>query len=554
NSRSHAYTNGSNGAHGYGNHNGHGSFDAGLPDGHGTGLGIASEGMSGKHDGPSMIYSASAPSPSTLNSLVPRPKRRTELFTHQESPYFYPAQQHFNLHSLDRSMNYNIKISAKIDRGFFLASEAWTCYRRNYFQLSASFSIHELDSFNEPEVPCLLDRNGELVTVRAFLVCIGAQIQNGEKVIELVQHTPKRDKGPQITPRPTHIRAGGDLNLCSSGSSPNVITFERVQFKTATANNGKRRAAQQYYQVHVDLFAELDNGELVLVANSFSAPLVVRGRSPGHYADNEDSMQEPIHSSDMRYHYRHDSISSIGGGPLGSPVSPEYPYYPGYGYGSSYPYQSLGSASHLASQAHDGNYYARKDSESYPTSPISSAGPHPGESVSPDMYSSSGFIPGSPSSYHRLSVSSHQSYNGSNYSQYSYGGPQQHHDIYRDQDHETQMAGLRIHSPTSPIPSSTTGSPLSTPRRQSFSTSLITKNSERGIGGSTTTRKSRSISLSGTITTTTTINKPSSNKLRISRTGPTTPTREMSGKGGIHGGYSRDRIPESLIEEQHSMS
>lgn len=273
--------------------------------------------------------------------------------------------------------SYNIKIAAKIDRGFFLASNDWTCYRRNYFQLSASFGIQGLDSSIHSEVPCLLERNGELLAVRSFLVCIGAQIQNGEKVIELVQHTPKRDKGPQITPRPTHIRAGGDLNANSPGSY--VITFERVQFKTATANNGKRRAAQQYYQVHVDLFAELESGDLILVAKLYSAPLVVRGRSPGHYAENDEDLQDGAQSVDSRHHYRNDSVSSMSGAPLGSPVSPgEYPYYSGYAYGSSYPYQSLTSASHMA-HSQDAGYYNsnRKDSESYPGSPLSPAAvPH----------------------------------------------------------------------------------------------------------------------------------------------------------------------------------
>lgn len=267
-----------------------------------------------------------------------------------------------------------------------MAANDWTCYRRNYFQISASFAVAGLDPSLHSEVPCLLDKGNELVTVRAFLVCIGARIQHGEKVIELVQHTPKRDKGPQITPQPTHIRAGGDLSLGSSGTSPHVVTFERVQFKTATANNGKRRAAQQYYQVHVDLYAELDNGELVLVANSFSAPLVVRGRSPGHYADTDDAPVDPVHGVDTRYHYRNDSISSsAGGGPLGSPgSSSEYSYYSGYGgYGpSSYPYQSLGSASHIATQPHESNYYDRKDPDSYPASPLSPAGPHPNGKLS----------------------------------------------------------------------------------------------------------------------------------------------------------------------------
>jgi hypothetical protein len=69
----------------------------------------------------------------------------------------------------------------------------------------------------------------------------------------------------------------------------------------------------------------------------------------------------------------------MSGAPLGSPVSPgEYPYYNGYSYGSSYPYQSLTSASHLAHSQDTSSYYnnSRKDSESYSGSPLSPVAPH----------------------------------------------------------------------------------------------------------------------------------------------------------------------------------
>ncbi|KAF9321960.1 hypothetical protein BG003_009278 [Podila horticola] len=470
-------------------------------------------------------------------------------------------------------------VSARIDRGFFLAANDWTCYRRNYFQLSAAFSFQEVDSMMHPEPPCLLDRNGELLRVRCFMICIGAQIQNGEKIIELVQHTPKRDKGPQMTPQPTRVRAGGDLTMSSSNMNPNVITFERVQFKTATANNGKRRAAQQYYQVHVDLFAELEGGELVLVASAFSAPLVVRGRSPGHYADNEDShLSVSSHTMDGRHPYSRSD--SIGGGPLSPTPGNGYAHFGGYSYGSSYPYQSLGSASHLA-QSHDGNYYDRD--ESYPSSPLSPPGAHQGASVSPDMYSPSGFSgPESPTSFPRLpQLHNH----GSHYPYGSYS--QSYRSDSHFEDHETQMAGLRIHSPTSPIPGSANpvvmsapSSPSGTPRRQSFSTSLLSsKKSERGVGSANNTRKSRSISLSGTM-----VSKRSSSKTRSIRTVPLTPSKDLGrisggavngGSGGLVGGalghghhnnghhhsnghhnghghglgFSKDRIPESLMED-----
>ncbi|KAF9905836.1 hypothetical protein EC991_001241 [Linnemannia zychae] len=543
NGNGYSYNNGNGNGH---NHAKHGSIDEQprSPD----------EGFPTGPDPSSAIYSTSAPSPSMgPQSPTIRVKRR-EVFPYQESPYFHPTQQMCNLFSPDQSMSYNLKIAAKIDRGFFLASNDWTCYRRNYFQLSASFGVQGLDSSIHSEVPCLLERNGDLLAVRSFLVCIGAQIQGGEKVIELVQHTPKRDKGPQITPRPTHIRAGGDLNANSPGSY--VITFERVQFKTATANNGKRRAAQQYYQVHVDLFAELESGDLILVAKSYSAPLVVRGRSPGHYADNDEDHQDGAQSVDSRHHYRNDSVSSMSGMPLGSPVSPgEYPYYTGYSYGSSYPYQSLASASHLAhSQDTSGYYSNRKDSESYPGSPLSPAAPHAithAESVSPDMYSPAGFVgPESPAlSIGRVSHSTSHYGSSNSYSHYSSSyNSQSHYDMYRE-DHETQaqMAGLRIHSPSSPKPSSVASSPAATPRRQSFSSTLISKTTERGVGGSTT-RKSRSISLSGTTTTTTVSKRPISNT-RPSRTVPATPPNEMHSRGGH--GFSKDRIPESPMEDQH---
>jgi len=148
---------------------------------------------------------------------------------------------------------------------------------------------------------------------------------SGGKAIELVQHTPKRDKGPQgkpdrvkLSPQPAaSLGAFPGLPTVSnpllSGSQgpgqqeyeqsysqqsqqqQTLANFDRIQFKSATANNGKRRAAQQYYHLIVELYAEIGghssnalgpDGRLVKVATRISAPMVVRGRSPGHYQDD----------------------------------------------------------------------------------------------------------------------------------------------------------------------------------------------------------------------------------------------------------------------------
>jgi meiosis-specific transcription factor NDT80 len=147
---------------------------------------------------------------------------------------------------------------------------------------------------------------------------------SGGKTIELIQHTPKRDKGPQLKmqkellaptpPGKTHEHGGYGLNnfhqpstapgpqlpLQTDGDSSQQYSpashansnyqhnFERIQFKSATANNGKRRAQQQYYHLIVELWANVQNPRdqeprWVKVAARSSNPVVVRGRSPSHY-------------------------------------------------------------------------------------------------------------------------------------------------------------------------------------------------------------------------------------------------------------------------------
>lgn len=138
------------------------------------------------------------------------------------------------------------------------------------------------------DFPCLAKcANGQLEEIHCFMLGVTARLSDCDKAIQLIQHTPKRDKGPQTTPLPKLIRPGGNLGFSAVGSSQSIVTFERLQFKTATANNGKRRAAQQYYVIVVELLAKLRNGHTITVATARSSPLVVRGRSPGHYAETD---------------------------------------------------------------------------------------------------------------------------------------------------------------------------------------------------------------------------------------------------------------------------
>ncbi|KAG0358945.1 hypothetical protein BGZ54_010213 [Gamsiella multidivaricata] len=233
---------------------------------------------------------------------------------------------------MSQTQSFKLRVMARIDRGFFTANKIWTCYRRNYFQVSTAYSILGFDYSQESEVPCLVelkdpmpgptddphlqddfnsqrdpgamigsldnlrlnDNNSagtgtsRLAVVTGFSITITSKIASTDKKIDLIQHTPKRDKGPQIVPGLRPIRGGGTLTLAGASTNQNVVTFERVQFKTATANNGKRRAAQQFYILMVDLYAHTEDGQVFMVASSQSDSLVVRGRSPGHYIDTPE--------------------------------------------------------------------------------------------------------------------------------------------------------------------------------------------------------------------------------------------------------------------------
>ncbi|KAF7724190.1 hypothetical protein EC973_001262 [Apophysomyces ossiformis] len=150
-----------------------------------------------------------------------------------------------------------------MERGLFLSESNWTCYRRNYFQLT---SMLVLPSSDNTTVLC------QQKLVRRFLLKLTAR-SSEDRPVELIQLTTKRDKGPRITPPSLAIRPG------------EWGTFRRIQFKSATANNGKKRASQQYFSLVIELLAELDDASQETIARCQSVPIVVRGRSPSHYGE-----------------------------------------------------------------------------------------------------------------------------------------------------------------------------------------------------------------------------------------------------------------------------
>jgi hypothetical protein len=66
------------------------------------------------------------------------------------------------------------------------------------------------------------------------------------------------------------------------------IAWKRLQFKHATANNGRRKGLQQHYIIQINLIATLATGETVKLAEIQSGPIIVRGRSPRNFDSRKD--------------------------------------------------------------------------------------------------------------------------------------------------------------------------------------------------------------------------------------------------------------------------
>lgn len=238
---------------------------------------------------------------------------------HAHIPPLLGLTQHGQLMYANGHGPIKIEIHGTIDKGFFLSEGEWTCYRRNYFSCVCSYSLSPM----YPNAAMQWTPSTSPTTTYdlfGFSMSIAAVVSESDShTIELVQHTPKRDKGPtqqpekvQMAPKPHHqsnhplaniYQDGHNHRLVGGGSGgalyegfsqpqgthPTEHTFERIQFKQATANNGKRRAAQQYYHLVVELYGhvcEAGRGapdQWLKIAQRKSAKMIVRGRSPGHY-------------------------------------------------------------------------------------------------------------------------------------------------------------------------------------------------------------------------------------------------------------------------------
>ncbi|KAK3303346.1 uncharacterized protein B0T15DRAFT_539890 [Chaetomium strumarium] len=185
-----------------------------------------------------------------------------------------------------------------------------TCYRRNLWQISGQITLPR-------HVAQYVDDQGRRAPVVELAASITAVESIEGRVAEMITIPWRGSNAPMgaeetkvvSTPPvvPVDLASGQEVDGGSRVSVP--VAWKRLQFKHATANNGRRKGLQQHYVVQINLLVKAKSGEYIKVAEIQSGPVIVRGRSPRNF----DSRKE-VPLGDKRPLERRSTEGSAGSG------------------------------------------------------------------------------------------------------------------------------------------------------------------------------------------------------------------------------------------------
>ncbi|KAJ4528147.1 hypothetical protein HRR83_000898 [Exophiala dermatitidis] len=227
----------------------------------------------------------------------------------RDSKYLSFSMPRYNFTLLDDSFRRSsVNISAQLHGMFFLAESQWpatadtpppppelTCYRRNLFQITGSVTLPR-------NLRYVFTDDGSRIPIYELELAVSATESvegNAVKIISVPWKTPAggepakpEDKAEREPPTiPLDKMSGQDLD---TDYTTFPIQWKRLQFRIATANNGRRKELQQHFTLHLKIMASLSTGGKISIAEAHSGPVIVRGRSPRNFAARKDM---PLSSS-----------------------------------------------------------------------------------------------------------------------------------------------------------------------------------------------------------------------------------------------------------------
>lgn len=265
------------------------------------------------------------PNGQTVKRFAPRSGSQFRV-----GPSFIP-QRPLGVLRTASGVDLNPIISARIDRGFHIENGQWIGYKRNYFTLVAAFDFKggfNLNLLNQGINWSASEHSSLKENVLYFKLCLtGGVSESPEQQVRLIQHTAKRDHGPQMSPPvlniipgelPSHnvIRQIANIrnnvkvdmsnrlffldeetrcHLLKAGRSDFLgryprgekvavaARYDRIQFQFPAHINGSKPKENDRFILSLNLIAVLISGKEVTVASTATLTLTVRCRSPSTY-------------------------------------------------------------------------------------------------------------------------------------------------------------------------------------------------------------------------------------------------------------------------------
>lgn len=197
----------------------------------------------------------------------------------------------------------SLAIQAQLHGMFFLAESSrtltgelasspaeLTCYRRNLFQITGNVTLPRLMQYYYNEQGERIQIQSQELTISATESVEGSPV----KIISVPWKTPATGQAPpppeeKVEKEPTSIALDQSANHdVDAEYSVFPIAWKRLQFRVATANNGRRRELQQHFTIKLSVTATLEDGSKVSLCDALSGPIIVRGRSPRNFQQRKD--------------------------------------------------------------------------------------------------------------------------------------------------------------------------------------------------------------------------------------------------------------------------
>ncbi|CAI6097995.1 hypothetical protein V2G26_008941 [Clonostachys chloroleuca] len=209
----------------------------------------------------------------------------------------------------------DVGMTAELYGMFFVAEDVFgadttgrplelTCYRRNLWQCTGQITL--------PRMASVVDDQGRHLPLVELSASITAMESIEKKATEIISipwksSNPQASEEPKTAGPPSHITLDSSTGHEVDANRTTIsVAWKRLQFKHATANNGRRKGLQQHYVVQINLVGRTKAGDTIKIAEIRSGPVIVRGRSPRNF----DSRKDVPLTGDRKFERRNTSGST----------------------------------------------------------------------------------------------------------------------------------------------------------------------------------------------------------------------------------------------------